>query len=197
MKKRTVLLLVASIVALMLLDYINLPSLLGISTSNINLDFWMASLNIILVIVLYVITFKKIDEKSIEKEENKKTITILLMQKCYKECLYYVGLLNQETVEKYIVPKIDFNSTDSNKGIVSNLQAGPFLNELVIMDLVKDGQVTKAQIEGYFKVKEKYSQYVNMRIALFDAPTIYEPLAYDLHKAINEESKKLDDHEQM
>ena len=44
------------------------------------------------------------------------------------------------------------------------------------MDLVKDGQISKQQIEGYFNVKRKFGQYVNMRIIAFDGAHIYEPL---------------------
>lgn len=59
-----------------------------------------------------------------------------------------------------------FKSTD-NKTIY-NLKDSSFANENIIMDLVKDGQITKQRIEKYFKIKGIFSQYVTMRITFFD-----------------------------
>ena len=76
--------------------------------------------------------------------------------------------------------------------IINNLQNGPFSNENTIMDLVKDGQLTKMQIEGYFRVREKYRKYIIMRIIFFDAGDKYEPLRMELLNSIDIEIKKLD-----
>jgi len=59
------------------------------------------------------------------------------------------------------------------------------------MDLVNDGQVSKNQIAGYFNVKQKFRQYINIRITMFDAPYIYEPLRAELSHLIDVELKKL------
>lgn len=97
-------------------------------------------------------------------------------------------ILTQEIIEEYITPKIDFNST-SNK-IVSNLQESPFLNENVIMDLVKDGQISKERIYYYFKIKDKYRQYINIRIIVYDKPDAYNSLKKELNSLINGELVK-------
>jgi hypothetical protein len=194
MKKRIIekdiKILILLISSLVILDYINFPSFLGLRMSNINWNFCMGILNIIVVIILYLITFRTIDARTIEREKNKKELSALLINQCYQECLDYIKLLDQETVEKFIVPKMDFNST--NNMILINLQNSPFLNDNVIIDLAKDGQLTKMQIEGYFRIKVKYRQYVNMRISFFDGPHYYESLKVDLRNAINDELKKLD-----
>ena len=188
--KKDIKILILIIASLVILDYINLPTLLGFKMSNINWDFCMGILNIILVIVLYMITYKALDQRTIEREKNKKDISFLLIKECYFECLKWVDLLNQDIVEKFIVPKMDSNSTDN--AVIVNLKNSPFLNENIIMDLVKDGQVTKKQIEGYFKIKEKYSQYVNMRVIVYDDLNYYEPLKADLYDAIKTEIRTLD-----
>ena len=175
--------------SLIIFDYINLPSLLGLDMFNINWDFYMGISNIIVVIMLYVMTYKTLNERTIEREKNKKEISILLMKECYQECIEYVELLNQETVEKYIVPKIDFNSTDNK--IIYNLKDSPFANENIIMDLVKDGQITKQRIEKYFKIKGIFSKYVTMRITFFDKSDFYEPIKKQLAREINIEIKNL------
>lgn len=181
--KKNIMRYVILIISLIILDYINLPSLLGINMSNINWNFWIGILNIVIVIMLYVITYKKLDERTIEREKNKKEISILLINECYQQCINYIELISQETVEKYIVPKIDFNSTDNE--VIRNLQDSPFENENIIMDLVKDGQITKQRIEKYFEIKEKFNQYITMRIIFFDKSDYYEPIKKQLFNKID------------
>lgn len=172
--KKTIILFIFFVIGVTILDYANIPTLVGLNISNINWDFYMGTLNITSVLAVFIITFKLLNKKEIAREKNKKEISILLLENCYKECQSYIQSLNDEVVSKYIVPKIDFNSTDHT--IIKNLQAIPFENENIIMDLVKDGQISKQQIEGYFNVKRKFGQYVNMRIIAFDGEHIYEPL---------------------
>lgn len=176
---------VVFIVLCIILDYINLPTLLGLEMGNINWDFCMGSINAVVVITLYLITYKTLDRKTIQRENNKKEIAILLMQECYRECIKCIQFLDKETVEKYIVPKINFNNTDST--IIRNIQNIPFSNEDMIWGLIKDGQMTKSQIENYLKIKEKFSQYITMRITFFDAAQYYEPIKIDLCNIINRE----------
>lgn len=59
------------------------------------------------------------------------------------------------------------------------------------MDLVKDGQLTQKQIEGYFDVKRKFRQYVNMRIIFFDVPHIYIPLRDELSNLLDMETEEI------
>jgi hypothetical protein len=194
MKKRIIekdiKILILIIASLVILDYINIPSFLGLRMSNINWDFCMGFLNITVVIILYLITFRTLDARSIEREINKKEVSILLIKQCYQEILDYIDWLNQETVEKIIVPKMDFNST--NNKILDNLQNSPFQNEDIIIDLVKDGQITKNLLEGYLKLKVKYRKYLNMRITFYDAPHYYELLKTDLCDAIKTEIRTID-----
>ena len=188
--KKTITISSILIIGITILDYMNLPSsFLGLKTSNMNWDFYMGSLNVIAVVVLYVITCNVLDQREIKKEKNKNEISAILMKNCYEECNYYIKMLNKEMVEKHIIPKIDFNST--NPTIMINIQNDPFKNEGIIMDLVKDGQITKQQITSYLNIKQKFSQYVTMRITFFDAPYIYEPLKEELSHLISIEIKKI------
>ena len=186
-----IIIFIALIIILLVIDYINLPTLLGFELSNINWDFCMGIINAIVVVMLYLFTYKVIDERTVHRENNKTEISMLLIRNCYLECLEYIKILNQEIVEKYIVSKIDFDSTDNT--IICNLQNTPFQNESTILDLVKDGQLTKNQIEGYFQIKAKFRQYVNMRIVFFEAEQLYYSLKIDLCDTINNEVKKIDE----
>lgn len=188
-KEKSIVILLVVYISLVLLDYMQIPSLLGFDISNINCDFCMGVLNVIVVVILYIFTYKTIDRREAEKEHNKKNISKLFMKDCYKECLEYIEMLNQSVIKDYIVSKIDFNS--SSNTIIINLQNSPFANENIIMDLVKDGQLSTNQINDYLKIKRKYRQYIQMRIIVFDAPHLYEPLQAELCNYINKEVSKL------
>lgn len=188
--KSTIIIFILLIVGVTILDYANVPTLLGLDISGINWVFYMGILNIISVLAMFIITFKTLNNREIIREKNKYDISLLLLRNCYKECTRYIKILNKESVEMYIVPKIDFNSI--NPKIISNLQNAPFDNENIIMDLVKDGQLSQDQISGYFNVKCKFRQYVNIRIILFDAPCKYNPLKKELSDLLDKEAKKID-----
>lgn len=177
------------LLAVTIIDYFNIPFLCGLRTSNMNWDFYMGFLNILAVTVMYIITYKTLDKKAVNKEKNKKDISIMLIKECYEECYNYIEFLNEQNVNKYIVPEVDFDSTKSQQ--IINLQKAPFGNDKIITELVKDGQVTCQQIEGYFNVKRKYVQYINIRIIAFDAPHIYNPLREELINMIASEKGKI------
>ena len=165
-------------IVLLILDYVNLPTLLGFKMSNINIDFFVGIINAIIVIVLFCITYKEIDKRTVQREKNKRDISKLLIKKYYEDCLDYIEMLSQETIEKYVVPKINFNSSDNV--IICNLQNSPFLNGATIWDFVKDGQVEEKRIEQFLNIKKKYEQYISSRIIFYDAQHIYAPLRSDL-----------------
>lgn len=155
-----------------LLDYFNIPSSLGLEISNINWDL----LNIFFVILLYAITFFSLDKLTLEHEKNKNEISIMLFKECYSNCQKYIYTLSDEIVTKYIIPKLNFNKTNIDNPIIINLQNAPFVNERVIMDLAKDGQISSHLLNDYFSTKQKYQEYINMRLMLYDAPELFGPL---------------------
>lgn len=194
--KKTIIAFILFIIGITIIDYINLPTALGLDMFNINWDFYMGLLNIAAVLIVFIITFQtlnrreiKIHEKEIEHEKNKYKISLLLLQDFYEKCLDYINFLNEENVNKYIVPKIDFNST--NPTIISNFQNAPFQNEAHFMDFVKEGQITSKQIAAYLQIKKRFTQYVSMRIIFFDAPHIYEPLKSELLQLLNNEIEEV------
>ncbi len=179
------------IIILMLMDYMNFPTFLRFGLSNINIDFCMGILNTGVIIILYLITYKVLDERTVQRENNKKEISVLLIKECYLECISYLKILNQEAVEKYIVPKVDFDAVENR--IVNNLQNAPFLNESIIMDLLKDGQISKKQIETYIIIKGKFRQYINVRITFYDKEKYYKIYERELQEMITMEIKNLND----
>lgn len=191
--KKIIILASILLIGITAIDYFNLPStFLGLKVSNMNWDFYMGILNVFSVVILYVITYISLDEREIKRDRNKNEIATLLIRKSYEQCSFYINnILTEDMIDNHILPKIDFNSTDSP--IMMNLKNAPFENEVHLMDLVKDGQITKKKLEDYFNVKDKFSSYVFMRITFFDAPEKYSDLKIELLDLIKVEIEKIND----
>ena len=188
--KKIIILASILLIGITAIDYFNLPStFLGLKVSNMNWDFYIGILNVFSVVILYVITYISLDEREIKRDRNKNEIATLLIRKSYEQCSFYINnILTEDMIDNHILPKIDFNSTDSP--IMMNLKKAPFENEAHLMDLVKDGQITKKKLEDYFNVKDKFSSYVFMRITFFDAPEKYSDLKIELLDLIKVEIEK-------
>ncbi len=191
--KKIIILASILLIGITAIDYFNLPStFLGLKISNMNWDFYMGILNVFSVVILYVITYILLDQREIKRDRNKNEIATLLIRKSYDQCIFYINnMLTEDMINNYIVPKMDFNSTDNP--IMMYLKSAPFENENHIMDLVKDGQITKKKLEDYFNVKDKFSSYVFMRITFFDAPEKYSDLKIELLDLIRVEIAKIND----
>ena len=156
----------------LLLDYFNLPSFIGLSSKTINVDLFDAIFNGIIVIVLYIISFFYIDNKQNEKDANSRDVAETLFKKTYQECKQNLEFLdNKIVVEKYIIPKVDGNKTDSENKVVRNLQTLPFDSYDTIMDLATSGYILKNQLEDYLHIKKEYQYLVSIKITFYDLDT--------------------------
>lgn len=183
-----ILFIIVSVISLFV-DYINIPSLLGLKIKNMNWEFSMGLLNIIVVISLFTVTFRFLDKKRIECEKNKMDISFFLLNEAYLQCIKDIDMLNKDVIENYVVPKINFDSTENQ--LIEKIQMNPFKNENIIMDLIRDGQISKVQIEGYFKVKDKYFQYIRMSIICYDYHELCIPLKEELISILSAEMEKV------
>ena len=179
-------------IIIIILDYENVPTLLGLNISNINWNFW----NTISVIIIFIVTYIllntreiEIQEREIIREKNKQDISLLILINCYEECKKYINMISDEIVNKYIIPKIDFNAKKSI--IITNIQNAPIDNDNVVIDLLKDGQLSKEQVSNYFVIKDKFKQYINFRIIFYDCPNEYNYLKEELLGLLNTEISRL------
>ena len=160
-----------------LIDYINLPSLIGIVLDNINIDVFGILFNTTVVLILYVISFYYIDNKQNEKDENAKDCANLLIEKTYQECLENLEFLDNEIViREYIIPKIDGNKLASENKVISNLQELPFASYEAIITLASSGYVEKDKLDSYLNIKKEYQYLVNVKITFYD---LIEPKTAD------------------
>ena len=194
---------VLPVVLLVICDYFNIPSALGMNMVNINYDLLGAILNAAVVIALFVITYMVIDKHQMEKDHNAKMTSYILRLSTYRKCKDLLKIVdNQEVITKYIVPKVDFSKSDVDNQIVINLQDGPFSEHPSILDFSKNGIVSHDELNTYLKIMEMYKSYISMRITFFDIcnatelehvalkQTLYSKKV-ELYKVLDQEIKKL------
>ena len=121
---------------------------------------------------MFIITYILIDKKTLKNQErienNKRGILLLLLEKTYKECRNQIDVLDeQEMVEKYLIPKINFNSVDDP--FIKNIKTKPFEYEDKIINLFSDGVLDKKYFKEYMNVKDLFELYIGWRITFFDA----------------------------
>lgn len=151
------------------LDYNNT---FGNITMKLNFDFLNIFINALVIVFMFIITYLLIERKTFDSEEkiekNKKEMLLLLLEKVCDECLSQIKMLDeQEMVEKYLIPKINFNSTDNI--IIENIKSKPFEYENRIINLFSDGILDKKYFKNYMNIKDCFESYVQWRITLFDA----------------------------
>lgn len=171
-KKRVSKIIVPIIVAFaayLLLDYLNIPSFIGIEPTNINVDVFGVLLDAVIVLILYVISFYYIENRQNEKDTNAVDTADTLITKTYQECLENLKFLdNRIMIREYIIPKIDGNKTDSENKVVYNLQTLPFSSFEAVISLASEGYIVKNKIESYLDIKKEYQYLVSVKITFFD-----------------------------
>jgi len=155
------------------LDYINIGGKIGIEVSKINSELFGSLLNAAIVVTLYIATYYIVDRRQIKKEENASYVVDVLLYHTYTDCIGNLGLVNnKEFVQKYIVPKVDFNKPINHDSVVKNLQNSPFSTRNEIIDLAKSGLVEEDVFDKYIAIERNYKNLVGMKITLFD---LHEP----------------------
>ena len=177
---------------LIVVDYINLPTLIGLDMGSINWDFSAGIIANVIVVVLYLITYETLDRRAAEKEKNKKDISRFLIKQSYEQCLWYHDKLTNKFVVSYIVPKMDFDGGPEENKVIVNLKKAPFENDEAIISHINDGQVSLGFVEGYYKIKQLYSQYITMITTFYDAPELHVSVSKDLLDTIKSETDKLE-----
>ena len=118
---------------------------------------------------MYVISFYYIENKQNEKDANARDTVDVLLEKTFQECLDNLKFLdNREVIEKYIIPKVDGNKTDSENKVINNLQTLPFSSFDAIIGLASSGYVDKLKLNNYLDIKKEYQYLISVKITFFD-----------------------------
>lgn len=155
--------------AYVVVDYLNVPQLLGVSSNRINMGFFDVFLNSVIVIVLYIITYLFVDRRQIQKDANAKGTADVLLLYTYKECLDNLKIVrNRQWVEKFIIPKVDGNKPANEDKIISNFQRNPFSSKVELLELSKGGYVEKTALATYLHIEKEYKYIISSKIIFYD-----------------------------
>lgn len=183
---------VIPVILIMLVDYFNIPTLLGVNTRAINYSVLGTVFNASVVIALYFITYLHIDRRQIKKDHNAKMVACVLLKSSYKKCIDNIELLGkQEVLEELIIPNVDYNKTDNDDPVSSNLKDYPFSEYQSILDLSINGILSGADIQKYTEIMDKYRNYVSFRITFYDIEKSTNPMHEELKNSIIEKRNEL------
>lgn len=178
-------------VVVIVLDYFNLPSILGFKMSNVNYTLIDTVLNVSVVISLYIITFFLIDKRQIRKDDNAKGTADILMLSAYNQCKELSKIVDtQSYLEKYILPKIDFNSDNP---VSLNLKNTPFTEHSHILSLAENGAISRGDLMNYFEIMELYKSFISLRITFYDISKATTDEQMELSNKIINDKNKLDE----
>lgn len=156
-------------VVYLLLDYINIFQLLGLSFGRININVLDVLINSIVVIVLYIVTYMTLNKKQIQKEKNSKEMADVLLLNAYMKCNESLSFVcDREFVERYIVPKADFNKIIQEDEMIKNICNSPFYTNDSILRLAESGYVEKEVLEKYLLIQKDFKHWVSNKITFYD-----------------------------
>lgn len=151
------------------MDIFNISQKLNVPIANINMDLFGSAASAAVVFAIFFITYNEIDVRQIEKENNARDTADVLIADTYKECLNTLDLVeNRKNVEKYIVPKVNFDKQVKDDETLTYLQNSPFANFDKIIALAADGYLSKEKLKDYLWIKNEFAYVVSGKIIFYD-----------------------------
>ena len=191
--KKIVVIFLIILVVTLITDYFNVMYPIS---KNFNYDFLNIVMNSLVVVFIFLLTYHMIEKQTLDNatriENNKRNTLKVLLNQVKSECnntLDYIE--DQNNLEKYIIPKINFNAL--NDSFEEKLKNIPFKNEQSIIDLFKDGVANFDNLQKYMSLKEKFQQYVLLKITFFDLEKQKEKVPKDKYSIVKKQIKELRD----
>ena len=151
------------ILFVLIADYYDLPSKIGLHMGELNYDVQAIAIEAMVTILLFIIAYYLIDQRSITKQKNQEEIAKMMIATSYKLCRDYIAELDkQHTLDFLLRSKI--KSEDPDKLVSSfydKYEEVPFDNHERIMQFCADGILSKSQMVDYLQVKHLFSAYVS------------------------------------
>lgn len=189
--KVLILIFFVAVITVLFVDYSNIMYPIS---KNLNYDFLNIFINSSVVIFVFLLTYYMIEKQTSDREKiveyNKKNVLRILLTQVRKEWGDVLEILeNQNLLERFIIPKIDF---DSNSNLVEeNLKNNPFKNEQYIIDLFEAGIANFQELDNYINLKQKFQKYISLKIALFDLDEQKEKISREKYEKAKKELQKL------
>ena len=177
-----------SIVLYLMFDYLNIPSLLGVHISEINMDALGIFTSVITAVIIFLLTYFLVERWNLRKQYNQTQMASMFLSKTYEDCKFYLSGLDLGALDK-LVKRTDFNAYYNHDSPAAKYADIPFENEQRIMQYAEEGIVSSAIIEKYLEVKNEYLKHIIMSVTFFDHPEIVQPTRKDLLELIGDAEK--------
>lgn len=178
------------LISYLIIDYFNIPTALGIDISRINIDLLGNVVNAVIIIFVFVAGYYLIDCWNIQKQKNQKAIAESLLLSIYKECLSYIEILDQPQIANRLVAQTDFDKHYHELNDPSphmRYAQIPFTSESSLLSYFQDGILDKESFDTYQSIKQAFTNYVFVRVILFDAPEKYEAMHSEVVQLLKEQ----------
>ena len=179
-----------SIILYLLLDYLNIPTRLGIHISEINMDALAIFTSVITAVTIFLLTYFLVERWNLRKQYNQTQMASMFLSKTYEDCKFYLSGLDLGALDK-LVKRTDFNAYYNHDSPAAKYADIPFENEQRIMQYAEEGIVSSAIIEKYLEVKNEYLKHIIMSVTFFDHPETVQPKREDLLKLIEDAEKEI------
>lgn len=176
---------------LIIIDYNNGLSKAGLKVTNFNWNLISISMNTLVLLLIFILTYLLIDSYNIEKNENKKEIVKKLLKNDYEACLRYLEILSDKEHLDCIGNKIDKDKLLwENKALLKYIDT-PFDNEKMIVDYASQGIVDSDLFKDYNRIKNTYKDFFVGVVCFSDIDERINNEFDDWNKRLNEDINKI------
>lgn len=166
--KKYILIFIIFTLVYLIVDYLNVPTLLNIHINNINMNLLDIIINSIIVITLYLITYLILDKRTVQVSKNKIEIYKQILINMYKECIDTINLFSQPQILNNIINDLDFDAPMIENKKFSKLIVAPFDNKDIIFDFAKSGEIDVETFQRFLTIQTEYRKYITTLIVFYD-----------------------------
>lgn len=144
------------------MDSMNLPSKFGIDISKINLGILGITVDVLIAVTVFIITYFLIQEREIEKQDNQRRIARHLVRTSMKLCETYIYELDRPGISEMML-RVNQNENEEIKdksAFFSKYEDVPFEYDSTIAQFIVNGILSDKEMERYEKAKNSYKAYV-------------------------------------
>lgn len=160
---RAAFLSIVGTILLVVADYFNVFSRLGVDVTNLNLEFLSFVIGNGVVILLFIIAYVLVDRRSIDKEKNKRKTALIILKGIYEHAVEVVELFADSESRLYAAKKCDFDKVASQDPMQTFYRNLPFAeNDDTIISFAQEGILGANELETYFDIKREFCAYIDL-----------------------------------
>ena len=123
-------------------------------------------------------------EKNEIRIKNQESIANALLLQIYEECYRIVKMFDNPKMMNAIVRKVNPDEIITDDNPFRRLEGSPFENETILMDLFKEGILSKDEYNEYFKIKEEYHNFMTTVIVFRDDMDMINSMKKDIKSSL-------------